>query len=212
MPRWGWIWTKGCPAARLTGTRRASRRRRSTGSGVWAMGPTPSTNTSRWTVRSTAVRASGGTHPPSARRALRSGGARAGAGCMGEGVPAARPLGGRALTARSQSSTPRIAILGAGPVGLDAALAALDAAYEVDVYEVAGRPAANVRAWGHVRLFSPWAMNVSPRMRSWADRSGLSVPADSTTCPTGAEYPAVPRGSPLGAGFPAGPPPPRDGG
>ncbi len=92
------------------------------------------------------------------------------------------------MTAHSHSGTPRIAILGAGPVGLDAALAALDAGCEVDVYEAARRPAANVRAWGHVRLFSPWAMNVSPRMRSWADRSGLSAPADSAACPTGAEY------------------------
>ncbi len=92
------------------------------------------------------------------------------------------------MTERLRSSSLRIAILGAGPVGLDAALAALDAGYEVEVYEAAPRPAANVRSWKHVRFFSPWAMNVSPRMRLWAGRAGLSVPADSTACPTGEEY------------------------
>ena len=92
------------------------------------------------------------------------------------------------MTERLHSSSRRIAIIGAGPVGLDAALAALDAGYEVDVYEAARRPAANVRSWKQVRFFSPWAMNVSPRMHSWVGRAGLSLRADSTTCPTGEEY------------------------
>src|SRR5580693_7251228 len=60
---------------------------------------------------------------------------------------------------------PRIAILGAGPAGLEAALAAAAAGCPFTVYERAPRVAGNVRAWGHVRLFTPWAMNVSPRMR-----------------------------------------------
>ena len=98
------------------------------------------------------------------------------------------PAGSRALTQSLRTSPPSIAILGAGPVGLDAALAALDAGYDVEVYEAARRPAANVRSWKHVRFFSPWAMNVSPRMRAWAGRAGLSVPADATVCPTGEEY------------------------
>jgi hypothetical protein len=60
---------------------------------------------------------------------------------------------------------PRVAILGAGPTGLEAALAAAERAWEFTVYEAAERPGGNVRDWGHVRLFTPWDMNVSGRMR-----------------------------------------------
>ena len=81
----------------------------------------------------------------------------------------------------------KVAILGAGPVGLDAALAALDAGYEVNVYEAAERPAANVRSWGHVRLFSPWSMNVSSRMLSHVASAALSLDFDPQAFPTGLE-------------------------
>ncbi len=60
---------------------------------------------------------------------------------------------------------PHIAILGAGPTGLEAALAAAEAGLPFTLYEAAPTVAGNVRAWGHVRLFTPWEMNVSPRMR-----------------------------------------------
>jgi len=54
----------------------------------------------------------------------------------------------------------QITILGAGPVGLEAALYGRYLGYQVSVFE-RGRIAENVRRWGHVRLFSPLAMNVS---------------------------------------------------
>ena len=92
------------------------------------------------------------------------------------------------MTPGSPPGPLRIAVLGAGPVGLDAALAALDAGHPVDVYEAARRPAGHLRAWGHVRLFSPWAMNISPRMEARAERAGLVPPADAAACPTGHEY------------------------
>lgn len=92
------------------------------------------------------------------------------------------------MTRGSRPGPLRIAVLGAGPVGLDAALAALEAGHPVDVYEAARRPAGNLRAWGHVRLFSPWAMNVSPRMEAWAGRAGVVLPDDPAACPTGDEY------------------------
>jgi hypothetical protein len=60
---------------------------------------------------------------------------------------------------------PRVAILGAGPVGLEAALAVAERGWAFTVYEDAARPGGNVREWGHVRLFTPWDMNVSDRMR-----------------------------------------------
>ena len=81
---------------------------------------------------------------------------------------------------------PRIAILGAGPTGLEAALAAVDAGSLFTLYEAAPTVAGNVRAWGHVRLFTPWEMNVSPRMRRHLEAAGREVP-EGSDCPTGRE-------------------------
>ena len=55
----------------------------------------------------------------------------------------------------------RLAILGAGPIGLEAALYARFLGYDVEVLEH-GRVAQQVRQWGHVRMFSPFAQNCSP--------------------------------------------------
>ncbi len=79
---------------------------------------------------------------------------------------------------------PRIAILGAGPTGLEAALAAADAGLPFTLYEAAPTVGGNVREWGHVRLFTPWEMNVSSRMRRHLEAAGREVPGGSE-CPTG---------------------------
>lgn len=55
----------------------------------------------------------------------------------------------------------RIAVLGAGPVGLEAALYARYLGYEVEVFE-RGQVADHVRRWGHVRMFTPFGLNRSP--------------------------------------------------
>jgi cation diffusion facilitator CzcD-associated flavoprotein CzcO len=81
---------------------------------------------------------------------------------------------------------PRIAILGAGPTGLEAALAAVDGGFPFTLYEASSGAAGNVRAWGHVRLFTPWEMNVSPRMRRHLEAAGREVPGGAE-CPTGHE-------------------------
>jgi hypothetical protein len=81
-------------------------------------------------------------------------------------------------------SKPRIAILGAGPTGLEAAFASVEAGRLFTLYEAAPTVAGNVRAWGHVRLFTPWQMNVSPRMRRHLEAAGREVPGGSD-CPTG---------------------------
>lgn len=79
--------------------------------------------------------------------------------------------------------TPRqVAILGAGPIGLQAALACADAGWDYTVYESGERAGAAVRRWGHVRLFTPWERNVSDRMRA----RFAAAPA-GPHCPTGAE-------------------------
>jgi cation diffusion facilitator CzcD-associated flavoprotein CzcO len=84
------------------------------------------------------------------------------------------------------TSKPHIAILGSGPTGLEAALAAAEAGFPFTIYEAAPEVAGNVRAWGHVRLFTPWEMNVSPRMRRHLAAAGREVP-NSAECPTGRE-------------------------
>ncbi len=55
----------------------------------------------------------------------------------------------------------RIAVLGAGPIGLESALYARYLGYDVDIYE-RGRVGENLFRWGHVRMFSPFGLNRSP--------------------------------------------------
>lgn len=54
----------------------------------------------------------------------------------------------------------RIIVIGAGPIGLEAALYGRYLGYTVDIYE-RGRIAEHLLQWGHVRLFTPWEMNVT---------------------------------------------------
>lgn len=81
-----------------------------------------------------------------------------------------------------------VAILGAGPIGLDAALAFLDDGWSVTVYEAGTSVAANVAAWSHIRLFTPWSMNTSARMRAHLEAAGFAHPGPAGYCPTGAEF------------------------
>jgi thioredoxin reductase len=55
---------------------------------------------------------------------------------------------------------PRIAVLGAGPIGLETALYARYLGYEVALLEK-NTIAGNVLRWGHVNMFSPFSMNRS---------------------------------------------------
>ena len=66
----------------------------------------------------------------------------------------------------SSVTHPRIAILGAGPIGLEAALAAHECGADFTVFEAARAVGGNVRRWSHVRTFTPWSMTVSPRVRA----------------------------------------------
>lgn len=78
-----------------------------------------------------------------------------------------------------------LAIVGAGPIGLEAAAAALERGFDVHVFE-RGEVGSHPIAWGHVRMFTPWRMNVGPASARLLARHGwVAPPADEL--PTGAE-------------------------
>jgi thioredoxin reductase len=90
-----------------------------------------------------------------------------------------------------KQETPRIAVLGAGPVGLEAALYARRLQLPVKVYE-RGRVGEHVHRWGHVRLFSPFGMNATPlglaAIRAESPRHDFPAAGD---CVTGREHAAA---------------------
>jgi thioredoxin reductase len=90
-----------------------------------------------------------------------------------------------------RTELPRIAILGAGPVGLEAALQAATLELPFTVYE-RGRVGEHLQQWGHVRLFSPFGMNSTPlgRARLRADDPEHELPADNDLL-TGRDHVAV---------------------
>jgi thioredoxin reductase len=57
----------------------------------------------------------------------------------------------------------RVTVIGAGPMGIAAAIGAADRGHDVTVLE-RGEVGASLRTWGPTRFFSPLHMNVSPRM------------------------------------------------
>jgi thioredoxin reductase len=87
-----------------------------------------------------------------------------------------------------QPERPRIAVIGAGPVGLEAALAARVLGFAVTVYE-RGRVAEFVQRWGHVRLFTPFGMNATPLGRAALrlENPKHELPADADIV-TGRDY------------------------
>lgn len=77
----------------------------------------------------------------------------------------------------------KIAIIGAGPIGIEAALLATSKGFEVTVYE-RGDVGDHVESWGHVRLFSPWSLNRSP----WGKKALDGLTVDEDAFPTGDEF------------------------
>lgn len=78
-----------------------------------------------------------------------------------------------------------LAIIGAGPIGLEAALAALDRGFDVHVFE-RGDVGAHPIAWGHIRMFTPWRTNLGPVSVTHLERAGWTRP-DGEAFPTGLE-------------------------
>jgi threonine dehydrogenase-like Zn-dependent dehydrogenase len=81
-------------------------------------------------------------------------------------------------------SPKRIAIVGSGPIGIEAALYAHTLGHDVTVFE-RGQIAANVAAWSHVRLFSPWRAVTTPLGRKTLESIAPPLPLEQ--CPTGQE-------------------------
>ena len=79
-----------------------------------------------------------------------------------------------------------LAIVGAGPVGLEAACAALDQGFDVHVFE-RGEVGAHPLAWGQVRMFTPWSMNLGSHSARRLEAAGWRAP-DPEGLPTGAEF------------------------
>ncbi len=73
----------------------------------------------------------------------------------------------------------RIAILGAGPIGIEAALYGQELGHDVFVLEK-GRVGENLARWGHVTLFSPFGMNrTSLGLAALGTGAMDGVPADA---------------------------------
>ena len=79
-----------------------------------------------------------------------------------------------------------VAVIGAGPIGLAAAAHLLERGLEPVVLEAGDGPGHNISAWGHVRLFSDWSLNIDAASRRLLLKSGWDEP-DPKQHPTGRE-------------------------
>lgn len=86
----------------------------------------------------------------------------------------------------SDSNHPTLAILGAGPIGVEAALYASRQGIDVTVFEEHS-PGHHISRWEHVEFFSPWRLNRSPWGESALRDAGHPL-ADDDTYPTGREF------------------------
>ena len=79
-----------------------------------------------------------------------------------------------------------IAVIGAGPIGLAAAAHLVERGFPVRVYEAGPRIGANIREWGHVRIFTPWGYCVDDVATRLLKRHGWVMP-NPEAFPTGAD-------------------------
>lgn len=80
-----------------------------------------------------------------------------------------------------------VVIVGAGPVGLAAAVHVRSRGLTPLVLEAGSQAGAAVREWAHVRLFSPWAEVIDPEAAKLLAGSGWTAP-DPARYPTGGDW------------------------
>lgn len=81
----------------------------------------------------------------------------------------------------------RLAVIGAGPIGLEMALSAMNRGLEVDLFERSESISGHVRSYGFVRLFSPWRINMTEEGMQAVENLPAPLPADREAFPTGNE-------------------------
>ncbi|WP_394578917.1 FAD-dependent oxidoreductase [Cytobacillus firmus] len=79
-----------------------------------------------------------------------------------------------------------VAIIGAGPVGLAAAAHLASRGQSFILLEAGKQAGANIKTWGHVRLFSPWRYNIDKAAASLLSANGWVQP-QLEALPTGEE-------------------------
>ena len=79
-----------------------------------------------------------------------------------------------------------VAVIGAGPIGLAAAVHLLEKGEAPLVFEAGSAVGTSIREWGHVRLFSPWRYLVDPAARRLLEPTGWTMPNEDHL-PTGNE-------------------------
>jgi len=88
----------------------------------------------------------------------------------------------------AKTEVPHLAILGAGPIGLEAALYAANLELPFTIYE-RGRVGEHVQRWGHVKMFSPFGMNVTPLgMAAIRQHDSKREFPNDASCTTGREH------------------------
>ncbi|MFC7845794.1 NAD(P)-binding domain-containing protein [Streptomyces sp. NPDC057382] len=80
-----------------------------------------------------------------------------------------------------------VVVVGAGPIGLAAAARLIERGLEPLVLEAGPSAGTAVRAWSHVRLFSPWAEVSDPAAEKLLAPTGWVRP-DGTAYPTGGDW------------------------
>lgn len=80
----------------------------------------------------------------------------------------------------------KVAVIGAGPVGLAAAAQLYERGLNPIVLESGSEVGNSIRQWAHVRLFSPWRYNIDKASKRLLDSAGWNSP-DPEYYPTGAE-------------------------
>ncbi|MGD9805418.1 MAG: NAD(P)-binding domain-containing protein [Hyphomicrobiaceae bacterium] len=79
-----------------------------------------------------------------------------------------------------------VAIIGAGPIGLAAAVHALERSLHPIVLEAGTEAGHAIRQWTHVRMFSPWEYNIDNAAERLLTATGWNAP-DPASYPTGGD-------------------------